>query len=85
MSCDPKITGPPPLGMTDMTLMCISLNDVKRRAEPFLRPIGRSNTRTMCLMIKSYLEAATSPCAQWWVEEDLNLRPHAYQACALTT
>ena len=21
----------------------------------------------------------------WWVEEDLNLRPHAYQACALTT
>ena len=26
-------------------------------------------------------------CAQkvWWVEEDLNLRPHAYQACALTT
>ena len=23
--------------------------------------------------------------ARWWVEEDLNLRPHAYQACALTT
>ncbi len=22
---------------------------------------------------------------RWWVEEDLNLRPHAYQACALTT
>ena len=22
---------------------------------------------------------------KWWVEEDLNLRPHAYQACALTT
>ena len=21
----------------------------------------------------------------WWVWEDLNLRPHAYQACALTT
>ena len=21
----------------------------------------------------------------WWAEEDLNLRPHAYQACALTT
>ena len=21
---------------------------------------------------------------EWWVEEDLNLRPHAYQACALT-
>ena len=24
-------------------------------------------------------------CEGWWVEEDLNLRPHAYQACALTT
>lgn len=22
---------------------------------------------------------------RWWAEEDLNLRPHAYQACALTT
>ena len=21
----------------------------------------------------------------WWVEKELNLRPHAYQACALTT
>jgi hypothetical protein len=23
--------------------------------------------------------------ATWWVEEDLNLRPYAYQAYALTT
>ena len=22
---------------------------------------------------------------QWWAWEDLNFRPHAYQACALTT
>ena len=22
---------------------------------------------------------------QWWAEKELNLRPHAYQACALTT
>ena len=21
---------------------------------------------------------------EWWVEEDLNLRPHPYQGCALT-
>ena len=21
----------------------------------------------------------------WWAQEDSNLRPHAYQACALTT
>jgi hypothetical protein len=25
------------------------------------------------------------PAARWWAEEDSNLRPHAYQACALTT
>ena len=30
-----------------------------------------------CLPVKSK--------GEWWVEEDLNLRPHAYQACALTT
>ena len=22
---------------------------------------------------------------RWWAEEELNFRPHAYQACALTT
>ena len=26
-----------------------------------------------------------SGAAQWWAEKELNLRPHAYQACALTT
>ena len=24
-------------------------------------------------------------CSYWWAGEDSNLRPHAYQACALTT
>ena len=23
--------------------------------------------------------------SRWWAEKELNLRPHAYQACALTT
>ena len=26
-----------------------------------------------------------TPNLSWWVWEDLNFRPHAYQACALTT
>jgi hypothetical protein len=26
-----------------------------------------------------------SRCDRWWAEKELNLRPHAYQACALTT
>jgi hypothetical protein len=25
------------------------------------------------------------PTSKWWAREDLNFRPHAYQACALTT
>ena len=44
-------------------------------AEDF-RPTGRAN-------IASTL--ADTVAGEWWVEEDLNLRPHAYQACALTT
>ena len=34
MSCSLATAGPPPLGRTDMTLMCISLNDVKMRGGP---------------------------------------------------
>ena len=34
MSCSLATAGPPPLGKTDMTLMCISLNDVKMRGGP---------------------------------------------------
>ena len=26
----------------------------------------------------------SSQSHQWWAGQDLNLRPHAYQACALT-
>ena len=26
-----------------------------------------------------------STSLKWWAEKELNLRPHAYQACALTT
>jgi hypothetical protein len=30
-------------------------------------------------------EDAIHPASAWWAREDLNLRPHAYQACALTS
>ena len=48
-----------------------SLNDVNCLAT---RPTGRANTHQVL-----------ADAVEWWVEEDLNLRPHAYQACALTT
>ena len=34
---------------------------------------------------KTPTRSTRNPKGEWWVEEDLNLRPHAYQACALTS
>ncbi len=54
----------------------LSLNDVKSRPEPD----GQASRRDACR------SGSISPTeGNWWVEEDSNLRPHAYQACALTT
>src|SRR5215213_4509565 len=59
---------------------------------------GASRDRTddlklakLALSQLSYGPAGRSPKllpfaqARWWAEKELNLRPHAYQACALTT
>jgi hypothetical protein len=40
-------------------------------------------TRLSDIALKSASKSTSR--MKWWVEEDLNLRPHAYQACALTT
>jgi hypothetical protein len=45
----------------------------------FVRLDGQ--TLHQCLPVKPHVSCE----GIWWVEEDLNLRPHAYQACALTT
>ena len=75
--------------------MCISLNDVKA---PALRPWwgnvrqdDRTHARTLVhmgsMIVSTRMDDVDGACCgrHWWVEEDLNLRPHAYQACALTT
>ena len=59
-----------------MIPMCFSLNDVN------CRPVGRSSSRWL---LDDQTVIFQSVLRRWWVEEDLNLRPHAYQACALTT
>ena len=61
-----------PYSGRQMILMFLTLNDVNSSS----RTSKRSRDR---LLVRP------SRQAQWWVEEDLNLRPHAYQACALTT
>ncbi len=52
-----------------------------------LRP--RTDISAFRKMLKNLLSSdkpfTTAKQSKWWVEEDLNLRPHAYQACALTT
>jgi hypothetical protein len=38
------------------------------------------------LLAKQVLsQLSYAPQSRWWAREDLNLRPHAYQACALTS
>lgn len=37
------------------------------------------------LLAKQVLYQLSYAPRYWWVWEDLNLRPHAYQACALTS
>ena len=39
---------------------------------------------TKVLNINDFYLSPTLATLFWWVWEDLNLRPHAYQACALT-
>ena len=37
------------------------------------------------LLAKQVLSQLSYAPSDWWAREDLNLRPHAYQACALTS
>ena len=67
-------------------LMFLSLYDVNFARDRTIKPSEEG------LMILSLFHASClmphkpwRPVQEWWVEEDLNLRPHAYQACALTT
>ena len=65
---------------------------LSKRCQNF-RPIGRLNASAEALkgqiepfvLLDDFPTFWQSQKAGWWVEEDLNLRPHAYQACALTT
>ena len=51
--------------------------------------LGPERDRTADLLLAkqalSQLSYGPSHCLKSWAREDLNLRPHAYQACALTS
>jgi hypothetical protein len=75
-------------GQHQTILMFLSLNDVN-----FGLPVILAGDLGVCLVLRSDNQTLLAALADliffsisvWWVEEDLNLRPHAYQACALTT
>ena len=45
---------------------------------------GRDRTDDLKLAKLPLSQLSYAPKQLWWAREDLNLRPHAYQACALT-
>ena len=45
----------------------------------------RDRTDDLLLAKQPLSQLSYAPISRkWWAREDLNLRPHAYQACALT-
>ena len=46
---------------------------------------GRDRTDDLKLAKLALSQLSYGPDLGWWAREDLNLRPHAYQACALTS
>ena len=75
-------------GVHQTILMFLSLYDVNS-----CLPVILAGDLGVCLVLRSNNQTLRTGLADlilfsisvWWVEEDLNLRPHAYQACALTT
>ena len=45
----------------------------------------RDRTDDLLLAKQALSQLSYGPSLKWWAWEDLNFRPHAYQACALTT
>ncbi len=97
-TCSPRRTRPSPTRDEHKNVSCIcSLNDVTGRMSPSgpqsLCLILRSDSATHQTMRRAIRSnhappgrsSPPIPSGKWWVEEELNLRPHAYQACALTT
>ena len=65
MSRGSRSAGPPPLGKADMTLMCISLNDLKHASrKKHTRPTGRPGASADTPGDR----VGSNPChRQWWV------------------
>ena len=56
----------------------------KAGATPRFGGARRDRTDDLKLAKLALSQLSYGPDLGWWAREDLNLRPHAYQACALT-
>jgi hypothetical protein len=68
-----------------------TMSRVKERLPPLRQPTG-SSTRSGCPKLHPSPHPSSQPSPErgssgraWWARADLNGRPHAYQACALTS
>ncbi len=52
--------------------------------KPISRRVTNAPQKARCTRSRLYKPAGPYRSGNWWAREDLNLRPHAYQACALT-
>ncbi len=61
------------------------LSNITAATPFFVVEIKRFELLTPCLQSRCSSQLSYTPILKWWAWEDSNFRPHAYQACALTT
>ena len=78
-TCDLATHAEPLTGRAALTGTSLMLHSEMR-----LGGAGRDRTDDLKLAKLALSQLSYAPKQIWWAREDLNLRPHAYQACALT-
>ena len=80
---------PKPLQPEVIKMLAEYQSSLRRAKQPGTRPRKDGGERVRTddpLLAKQVLsQLSYTPTIVWWAREDLNLRPHAYQACALTS
>ena len=69
------------------SVKCEALVDNLDAASPLTERCGADRDRTDDIQLAKLAlsQLSYSPGKNWWAWKDLNFRPHAYQACALTS
>ena len=76
---------PPVRGRSREDLVFMPGNALAARSGDGVGGASRDRTDDLKLAKLALSQLSYGPATRWWAGEELNLRPHAYQACALTT